>query len=73
MRSSWRTRSGRTREILDRAVSLDPDLAAVLGAAAVAGFLALGGAWRRRREVERFCVACGRRLIAGIRTCDCKL
>jgi hypothetical protein len=54
-------------------VSLDPDLAAVLGAAAFAGLLALGGAWRRRRDVERFCVSCGRRLIAGIRMCDCKL
>jgi len=54
-------------------MSLDPDLAAVLGAAAFAGLLTLGGAWRRRRDVERFCVACGRRLIAGIRTCDCDL
>jgi hypothetical protein len=52
---------------------IDPDLAAVLGAAAFAGLLAVAGAWRRRRDVERFCVACGRRLIAGIRTCDCNL
>jgi hypothetical protein len=52
-------------------VTVDPDLAAVLGAAAVAGLLALGGAWRRGREVERVCVECGRRLIRGIRTCDC--
>ena len=54
-------------------MTLDPDLAAVLGAGALAGLLALGGAWRRRREVERFCVECGRRLVAGIRTCDCDL
>jgi hypothetical protein len=54
-------------------VALDPDLAAVLGAGAVAVLLALGGAWRRRRYAERFCVECGRRLIAGIRSCDCVL
>jgi hypothetical protein len=54
-------------------MSIDPDLAAVLGAAAFAALLAVGGAWRRRREVERFCIACGRRVLAGIRTCDCDL
>jgi hypothetical protein len=53
-------------------VTLDPDLAAVLGAGALAAFVTAGGAWRRRRELERFCVRCGRRVIAGIRTCDCE-
>jgi hypothetical protein len=54
-------------------VSLDPDLAAVLGALAMAGVLSLVGAWRRRRQVERFCIDCGRRIVAGIRSCDCGL
>jgi hypothetical protein len=52
-------------------MSLDPDLAAVFGAFAVAGVLSLTGVWKRRREVERFCVDCGRRLVAGIKSCDC--
>ena len=54
-------------------MTLDPDLAAVLGAAVFAGLLTLGGVWRRRGELEHFCVACGRRLVAGIKTCDCDL
>jgi hypothetical protein len=52
-------------------VSFDPDLAAVLGAVAVAGLLGLGGVWRRRREIERACADCGRRIVAGIKSCDC--
>jgi hypothetical protein len=52
-------------------MTIDPDLAAVVGAAGFAALLSLGGIWRRRREVERFCVECGRRVLAGIRTCDC--
>ena len=52
---------------------IDPDLAAVLGAAGLAGLLALGGVWRRAREVERFCADCGRKIVAGIRTCGCDL
>jgi hypothetical protein len=52
---------------------IDPDLAAVLGTGVFAGLLALGGSWRRRRRIEEFCVACGRRVLAGIRTCDCEL
>jgi hypothetical protein len=52
-------------------MTIDPDLAAVLGASAVAGLLALGGLWRRAREIEHFCVDCGRKVLAGIRTCDC--
>ncbi|HZQ65695.1 MAG TPA: hypothetical protein VFA66_10760 [Gaiellaceae bacterium] len=54
-------------------MSLDPDLAAVLGAVAVAVLGAAGGAWRRRRELQRSCVRCGRRALSGIRTCDCDL
>jgi MYXO-CTERM domain-containing protein len=53
-------------------VPLDPDLAAILGAGAFAALVAVGGAWRRRREVERFCVDCGRRIVAGIKSCDCR-
>jgi MYXO-CTERM domain-containing protein len=52
-------------------VTLDPDLAAVLGAGLFAAVVALGGAWRRRRDVERYCVECGRRVLAGVRTCGC--
>jgi hypothetical protein len=54
-------------------MSLDPDLAAILGAFLVAGVLSLAGVWRRRREVERFCIDCGRRIVAGIKSCDCGL
>jgi hypothetical protein len=53
-------------------MSLDPDLAGVLGAVAVAGVLGLGGMWRRRRELERVCIDCGRRIIAGVKSCDCR-
>jgi hypothetical protein len=52
-------------------MSLDPDLAAILGAVAVSAVLGLAGAWRRRRQLERSCIDCGRRIVAGIRSCDC--
>jgi hypothetical protein len=47
---------------------------AVLGAGAIAALVSFGGALRRRRELKRFedlCVDCGRKILAGIRTCDC--
>ena len=53
---------------------IDPDLLAILMAAAFAGLLFVGrlpGTVRRRRELTRLCSACGRRLIQGTRTCDC--
>jgi hypothetical protein len=50
---------------------LDPELASVLVALALAGLLALPGLRKAARRTERFCVTCGRRLIVGQRTCDC--
>jgi hypothetical protein len=55
-------------------MTLDPDLASVLLAFAFAGAAALPALKRfadRRRDVRRICLACGRRLILGERTCDC--
>jgi hypothetical protein len=63
--------SSPSREILTAIVSLDPDLAAVLGAFGIAAVLSLGGVWRRRREVARSCAECGRRIVAGVKSCDC--
>jgi hypothetical protein len=60
-RQTWHSRSS----------VLDPDLAAVLLAFALAGALALPGLRRLVRRSERFCVACGRRILLGERTCDC--
>jgi hypothetical protein len=54
-------------------VTLDPEVAAILGACALAGLLALGGFVRRVRDIEHCCRACGRRVVSGIRTCDCDL
>jgi hypothetical protein len=54
---------------------IDPDLAAVLLTFGVAGLLALGAlpaAVRRRRALERACARCGRRVVLGERTCDCR-
>jgi len=50
---------------------LDPDVASVLLAFALAGVLALPGLRRKLRRAERFCVSCGRRVVLGQRTCDC--
>jgi hypothetical protein len=50
---------------------LDPDLASVLLAVAFAGALALPGLRKKLRRAERFCAACGRRVVLGQRTCDC--
>jgi len=50
---------------------LDPDLAAVLLAAAFAGALALPGLRKAFRRGERYCLACGRRVLLGQKTCDC--
>jgi len=50
---------------------LDPELAAVLLAAAFAAALAVPG-WRKAlRRAERFCESCGRRVLLGEKTCDC--
>jgi hypothetical protein len=50
---------------------LDPELAAVLLAAAFAGALALPGLRKAVRRGERYCASCGRRVLLGQRTCDC--
>ena len=50
---------------------LDPDLASVLLAFALAGVLALPGLRKALRRGERFCESCGRRILLGERTCDC--
>jgi hypothetical protein len=50
---------------------LDPDLASVLLAFAFAGALALPALRKAVRRGERFCEACGRRILLGQRTCDC--
>jgi hypothetical protein len=50
---------------------LDPDLASVLLAFALAGACALPSLRKALRRGERFCVTCGRRILLGERTCDC--
>jgi hypothetical protein len=50
---------------------LDPELVAVLLAAAFAGVLALPELRKALRRGERFCASCGRRVLLGERTCDC--
>jgi hypothetical protein len=51
---------------------LDPDLASVLLAAAFAGALAVPGLRKAVRRAERSCARCGRVILEGERTCDCK-
>ena len=50
---------------------IDPDLLAILLAFSFAGLLALPGLRKTLRRGERFCVACGRRMLMNERTCDC--
>jgi hypothetical protein len=55
-------------------VPVDPDVAAVILAVAlgaVPGLYITRRAIAERRRARRFCVACGRRLISGLPTCDC--
>jgi hypothetical protein len=54
-----------------RRVVLDPDLASVLLAFALAGALALPRLRKALRRGERYCESCGRRVLLGERTCDC--
>jgi hypothetical protein len=49
---------------------LDPELAAVLLAFALAGLIALPGLRRAPRRTERRCPGCGRPIV-GERACDC--
>jgi hypothetical protein len=50
---------------------LDPDLASVLLALALAGALSLPRLRKVVRRGQRFCASCGRRILLGERTCDC--
>jgi hypothetical protein len=50
---------------------LDPDLASVLLALALAAALSLPRLRKVVRRGERFCESCGRRVLLGERTCDC--
>ena len=52
-------------------VVLDPDLASVFLAFALAGALAVPRLRKALRRGERFCESCGRRIFLGERTCDC--
>jgi hypothetical protein len=57
-------------------VTLDPEVAAILAAlvaAAFAGAPRLRSSLRRRRRALRECLACGRSLVFGERTCDCEV
>ena len=59
------------RVSLSPRVVLDPDLASVLLALALAGLLGLPRLGKALRRGERFCESCGRRILLGERTCDC--
>ena len=53
-------------------ILLDPEVAAVLLAAAFAGALALPELRKAvRRGGKRACASCGRLIVLGERTCDC--
>jgi hypothetical protein len=57
-------------------VTIDPELAAIL-AALVAGAVASAPRFQRslrhRRRALRECLMCGRSIVFGERTCDCKI
>ena len=57
--------------IIPTRVVLDPELASILMAFALAGALGLPALRRAVRRGERFCESCGRRILLGQRTCDC--
>ena len=56
-------------------MTLDPEIAAVLLAAALAilsGVPTVHASLRRQRRAVRECVRCGRAILLGERTCDCE-
>jgi hypothetical protein len=56
-------------------VTIDPEVAAILAAlagGALAGVPRLRHALRQRRRAVRACLACGRSIVLGERTCDCE-
>jgi hypothetical protein len=57
-------------------MTLDPEVAAILAAlvaAALAGVPRLKLSLRRRRRALHECLACGRSIVFGERTCDCEV
>jgi hypothetical protein len=57
-------------------VTLDPEVAAILAALVAAAFAAaprVRNSLRRRRRALRECLACGRSVVFGERTCDCEV
>jgi hypothetical protein len=50
---------------------LDPDLASVLLAFALAGAIGLPALRKAVRRTGRFCETCGRRILLDEHTCDC--
>jgi hypothetical protein len=57
-------------------VTIDPELAAILAAlvaAAVVGAPLFQRSLRQRRRALRECLMCGRSIVFGERTCDCKV
>jgi hypothetical protein len=55
---------------------IDPGLASILLAFGLAGICGLPGvhrALKRRRDLKRSCMSCGRKLVNGIRQCACDL
>ena len=56
-------------------MTLDPEVAAILAAlvaAASAGAPRLQRSLRQRRRALHECLACGRSIVFGERTCDCE-
>jgi hypothetical protein len=57
-------------------VTIDPEVAAILAALAgamLAGVPRVQRSLRRRRRAVRRCLACGRSIVFGERTCDCRV
>jgi hypothetical protein len=57
-------------------VTIDPELAAILAslvAGAVLGAPRFQRSVRQRRRALRECLDCGRTIVFGERTCDCKV
>jgi hypothetical protein len=56
-------------------VTIDPEVAAIVAALAgamLAGAPRLQRSLSRRRRAVRRCLACGRSIVLGERTCDCE-
>jgi type II secretory pathway pseudopilin PulG len=57
-------------------VTIDPEVAAILAAlvaAALLGAPRFRRSLRQRRRALRQCLECGRSIVFGERTCDCKV